>query len=364
LSSEVFNYEEIHDEVPESGGSLTSFLNALTEHHINSTYDNPFTLKATTNTSYVSHSDDEGLSSDEVGRLLASDLTPWAVDWMDLSFPVKNIATDPPFPWVEVRSNGGKWTHIWKTSFEIGQGTVELKVTKKGNALSAYLSFNPATCMYGPKSLYSVRLDDALYVAGLVLDAINEWVTPECQRHEMLLSRIDVNVTVEPAADIQRVLSIAKNSSTPRATSISSYGKNGRIETVVARSKRSGGFCIYDKGLQAGLNRSAIRFEVNARRSRLRELCPTLGDLTQDALRTIALKSLQPVIDQLELIPRNAVSDILAVQKEATAFIEMVGLATLADFGYHPEVSTYALRKKYKPLMKKYAARTVGDLLN
>jgi hypothetical protein len=364
MTINAFEFDANHDGVHELHTSLTSLANALTDHHHNTTPESAFTLKPTSNTTYVSHSDDEGLSSDEVGRLLGSDLTPWAIDWMELSFPVKNIAIEPPFPWAELHSNGAKWNHIWQTTFEIGQGIVDLKITKKGNSLSGYLKFNPTTCMYGPKSLYVVRLDDALYVAGLVLDAVNEWVTPECQRHEMLLSRIDVNVTVEPVADIQRVLSIAKNSSTPRATSISSYGKNGRIETVVARSKRSGGFCIYDKGLQAGLKRSAIRFEVNARRSRLRELCPTLGDLTEDVLRKIALKSLQPVINQLELIPRNAVSDILAIQKEGTAFIEMVGLATLADLGHHPEVSTYAMRKKYKPIMRKYSARTVGDLLN
>jgi hypothetical protein len=75
------------------------------------------------------------------------------------------------------------------------------------------------------------------------------------------------------------------------------------------------------------------------------------------------LKSLQPVIDQLELTPRGAVNDILATRKESISFIEMVGLATLADFGHHPIISSYALRKKYKPILKKYSARTVGDLL-
>lgn len=364
MTINAFEFDANRDVVHEVDTSLTSLANALTDHHHNTTPESAFTLKPTSNTAYVSHSDDEGLSSDEVGRILGSDLTPWAIDWMELSFPVKNIAIEPPFPWAELHSNGAKWNHIWQTTFEIGQGIVDLKIIKKGNSLSGYLKFNPTTCMYGPKSLYVVRLDDALHIAEIVLDAVEHWITPDCERHQMLLSRLDVNVTVEPISDIQRVLSICKNTPVRNRTPLATYGNSGRIETVVARSKRSGGFCIYDKGLQSGLNRSAVRFEVTARRSRLRTLCPTLGDLSEEVLRQIALRSLQPVIQQLLLIPRNAVSDILASKKETTTFIEMVGLATLADLGHHPEVSTYAMRKKYKPILEKYSARTIGDLLN
>ena len=109
MASEAFKFEEVPDEVYEPMGSLTSLAIALTEHHNNTTHDSPFTVKATTNASYVSHSDDEGLSCDEVGRLLASDLTPWGVDWIDVSFPVKNMTTEPPFPWIELHSNGTVW---------------------------------------------------------------------------------------------------------------------------------------------------------------------------------------------------------------------------------------------------------------
>jgi len=364
MTTDASEFDDNNDDIHEQHESLTSSLNALTGHHHHSTYESPFTLKTTGDVSYVSHSDDKGLSSDDVGRLLTSDLMPWTIDWMDLSFPVKNLVGEPPFPWIELSSNGAKWSHIWKTSFDIGQGTIDLQVTGKGNALEAYLSFNPTTCLYGPKSLYVARLDDALDVVDKVLDAINAWVTPDCEPDDMRLSRLDVNVTVEPIADIPRVLSIAKTTPIRGATPLATYGKGGRLESVIKRSKRAGGFCIYDKGRQAGVERSAVRFEVTARRCRLRELCPTLGHLSEDVLRKIALKSLQPVIAQLQLIPRNAVSDILATKRELTSFIEMVGLAYLADCGHYPLISTYALRKKYNPIFKKYSARTVGDLLS
>jgi hypothetical protein len=364
MSTDPFNFDDVPDDVHESQDSLTSLSNALTEHHHNTNHEGPFTLKTTTASSYVSHSDAEGLSSDEVGRLLASDLTPWSVDWIGLSFPVKNLALEPPFPWIELHSNGVKWARIWETSFEIEQGTVDLKVTQKGNALSGYLNFNPTTCMYGPKSVYVARLDDALDVTSTVLEAVNEWVTPDCRPEEMLLSRVDVNLTTERVADMQRLLSIVKNAPSRGVTPLATYGKGGRLESVVRRSKRSGGFCIYDKGLQAGIGKPFVRFEVNARRSRLRDLCPTLGDLTDERLRAIAQKSLRPVIDTLLLAPRNAVADVLADKKQTSAFIEMVGLATLADLGHHPYVSPYALRKKYNPILNRYSARTVGDLLN
>ena len=365
MSTDSFRCDEVLDEINEQQSGLTSSLNVLTEHHHHSSYESPFTLKtSTSNPSYVSHSDNQGLSSGEVGRLLESELLLWRVDWIGLSFPVKSIAVDPPFPWIELRSNGAKWTHLWRTSFEIGEGTVDLKVTKSGNSLSGYLSFNPTTCMYGPKSLYAARLDDAIYVAGLVLDATDKWIEADCERDAMLLSRLDVNTTVEPVTDIQGLLSIAKNAPIRGVTPLTTYGKAGRLETVVCRSKRSGGFCIYDKGLQTGIDRPVVRFEVNARRSRLRELCPTFGELTEETLGKIGRKSLQTVIDSLSLSPRNAVVHILAAKKEIGILVEMVGLAALADLGHHPQMSSYALRKKYRPILKKYSARTVGDLLS
>jgi len=356
--------EQVHESVDEPvSKSSTSLPSALTEHHNSTPYEGPFTLKTTTTSTYISHSDAEGLSSDEVGQLLASDRTPWGIDWMEFSFPVSRVLSETPFPWCELQSNGAKWTHIWKTTFEIGQGTVDLSVTKRGNALGGYLKFNPSTCMYGPKSLYISRLDDALYVADVVLDAVNSWVVPGCERQAMLLSRIDVSVTVEPVADVQRTLAIVKNTKIRGTTPKTEYGKDGRIETITRRSKRAGGYCVYDKGLQTGLNKSAIRFEVTARRARLRDVCSHLGDLNDECLKHIAIKSLGPVIENLRLQPRTAISDILAGKKESTPFIEMVGLATLADLGHYPSVTTYALNKKYRPILKKYSARTVGDLL-
>jgi len=358
------SHEEIHDENNEHKESLSSLFDALTEHHQSTPYQSPFTLKPTSDNAYVSHSEDKGLSSDEVGRFLETDRLPWGIDWMDLSFPIRSLVTEPPYPWHEMQSNGANWSHKWVATFEIGYGSVELSVKKRGNALSGYLMFNPTTCMYGPKSLYVSRLDDAIDVTHLVLDAVNEWVVPGCERNDMFLSRLDVSTTVEPVADMQRTLSIIKNASGRGTTPRTSYDNDGKIQTVIRRSKRAGGYCVYDKGLQAGLDVSALRVEVTARRARLRDLCSHLGDLDETRLRQIAMKSLTRVIDNLRLEPRKAVTDILAVQKEAKSLIEMVGLATLADLGHFPPMSKYAWTTKYLPVLRKFSARTVGDLLN
>ena len=356
--------EEIHDENNEHKESLSSHIGALTEHHHSTPYESPFTLKPTSDNAYVSHSEDKGLSSDEVGHFLETERLPWGIDWMDISFPIRSLVSDPPYPWREIQSNSTSWSHQWTTTFEIGQGSVELSVKKRGNSMSGYLMFNPTTCMYGPKTLYVSRLDDAIDVTHLVLDAVDEWVVPGCARNDMLLSRLDVSTTVEPVADLQRTLSIIKNASGRGGTPRTSYDAGGKIQTVTRRSKRAGGYSVYDKGLQAGLDVSALRVEVTARRARLRDLCSQLGDLDEARLRQIAMKSLEQVIEQLRLEPRNAVTDILAVKKEATSLIEMVGLATLADLGHFPPMTKYALNKKYRPILRKFSARTVGDLLN
>ena len=72
--------EQVHESVDEPvSKSSTSLPSALTEHHNSTPYEGPFTLKTTTTSTYISHSDAEGLSSDEVGQLLASDRTPWGM---------------------------------------------------------------------------------------------------------------------------------------------------------------------------------------------------------------------------------------------------------------------------------------------
>ena len=356
--------DDFYEESTEHKESLSSLFGALTEHHHSTPHKEPFTLKPTSDIAYVSHSEEEGLSSNEVGLFLDSDRVPWGIDWMDLSFPIRSLVFEPPFPWHEMQSNSAEWSHQWKTTFEIGSGSVDLSVTKRGNSLSGYLKFNPTTCMYGPKSLYVSLLDDAIDVTHLVLDAVNAWVVPGCERNDMLLSRLDVSKTVEPVADMQRTLSIIKNAPGRGGTAKTTYDGGGKIQTVIRRSKRAGGYCVYDKGLQAGLDVSALRVEVTARRARLRDLCSLFGDLDETRLRQIAMKCLAGVIEHLLLEPRTAVTDILADKKEAASLIEMVGRATLADLGHYPKVTKYALYKKYRPILRKFSARTVGDLLN
>ena len=89
----------------------------------------------------------------------------------------------------------------------------------------------------------------------------------------------------------------------------------------------------------------------------------TLDTLTQETLGRIVDKRLGPMITELRSNPRSAIDDIKATPKEYKALIEMVGIAGLHVLGHHPTVSTHARNKKYRPLLKKYGALNVGDLL-
>lgn len=194
MSTDPFDFDDVSDEDHESQDCLTSLSSALTEHHHNTNYEGPFTLKTTTASSYVSHSDAEGLSVDVVGRLLASDRTPWSVDWIGLSFPVKDLAFHPPFPWIELHSNGAKWARIWvpatKKANLVGLRIHDLRKTAATNLVQAGIDIKSVTEILGHEDIrttlqhYAKTTPEGLQAASETLvHAISiQWSVPKTEK--------------------------------------------------------------------------------------------------------------------------------------------------------------------------------------
>lgn len=362
--------DEVRDAIHKEGDALVddrlSLVGALTEirHNLNiaTPIDGIFSLESTVEAPHVSERE-IGINGAQVADYLRWPHAPWGVDYLALSFGVRSVNPEPPEPWREQISNGGEWSHKWSTSLPIGEGWVDVEVKKRFPGLVAYVWFNPTTCLYGPKSASIARLDDALYVTGEVLDAVMHWITPACSNEEMLLSRVDATLDVVHVSDVQRLLRLVRDAPGRGKAAKTEYAAGGLIQTVTKRAKTTGGYCVYNKGLQTGTDQNLVRFEVTARRRRLAQISPRLGDLTDESLRRIALNTLNPVLDYLTLTPTSPLDDILTDPTETKSLLEMLGIGLLQCLGHYPKVTTYMKTKKFLPLLRKYNARSVGDLI-
>ncbi len=354
--------DAVDDENHGSVASFVSLTSALTDRQHHTTLPSIFSLKSSRQERHVSASDAEELSLDEVGRCLES-AAHWNIDWIAVSFPVRNVHNDPPFPWMETTTNSSDWNHKWATEFALGEGWARLAVKQHGpGRLVGYLEINPSTCLYGQDSPYVAPLEDALYVLDQAMELLPSWVARLGTSEEVKISRLDVTMNVSPVGDVQRVLEAAERHLGARQA-VEVYRSAKGTQTVTQRSNRAGNIVIYDKGLQARLGTPVVRFELQNRRGFLRKMGVTLDNLDQNMIGRIVHARLGPMITDLRTVHRTTISDIKASRKEYKVLVEMVGITSLKVLGHHPPVTSHAMNKKYKPLLKKYRAKTVGDLL-
>lgn len=227
--------------------------------------------------------------------------------------------------------------------------------------LWGYALVNPSTVLNGPKSLLVASLGQAMDVFHSVMDEIAQIVEVITPRMATRLSRVDVTRTVEIAGNSQGVLALVAGCPyNPRLKTVTYTGTRG-AESVTCRTKKSGGFLIYDKSRQMRAKGTAIRFEVEARRKFLKKKCPTIGDLSEDRCRMIFDHFLGKVIDALRIIVRTDVDNILANEKDTKTFMTSIGLSVLKDKGYTPAMSDYWCIRVYRPFKNKYPHNTIGE---
>jgi hypothetical protein len=357
--------DEIHDEVCEEKTTLTSLEMSLTESRKPPSHKDTLTLINNCpkdDTPYVSHSETDLLSCDEVGRSLMRTDMPLGIDWMALSFTVRDVYAEVPGQWRETISNGNR-KHQWETNFELYEGSVFLQVTQSTTGLWGYVQFNPSTICNGPNGVRPIFLNKAIDVLYEVMDLVKHWVHVATPIEEMTMSRLDINKTIGPVADIQRILSIVSDYPYNHRVKTQTIKSRRAIETVSCRSKASGGFIVYDKGLQAKLSEPVIRFEVNARRRVLKKKCGKVKDLSQERCEVLFNYYLGDAIKAMQSVPRTMIDDIVAIDKDRKVLIELIGVAHLKDKGHFCPINDYAWRLKYKPFMTKYGLSKVADLL-
>jgi hypothetical protein len=300
------------------------------------------------------------LSTDEVADLLMRSTIPLGIDYLAVSFECGPLRLDSNDLWGEVRKKGEHFRR-YITNLPLGQGSVFLDIKAKHSGSYGYAQVNPSTVQFGRRTEKVATLDQTLDVFHSMMEEIERIVEVRTSRIDVRLSRLDIAVTVPNVADVQRILYVATRTPySSRLKPTAHFGPKG-IESVSCRTRKSEGFSIYNKSLQAKKNGNLVRFESQARTKFLKQVTPTVMDLTDDSCRKIFFHYLQQTIDALRNIDRTNIDNIIASDLDRPVFIEAVGISTLADKGINIQMNDYWWNRKYKPFKKRYPHESIGD---
>lgn len=357
-------HERNNDALPEEDQGFSSLYKALTEGPPSRHRDKALTITVPRKVERGNSSriDTPMLSRDEVGDLLANSALPVGIDCVAVSFDVGELLIHDQGLWTEIAQKGVS-TKRYATSFPLGQGSVFLSIHRNATGSWGYVEVKPATVLYGPKKAQLATLGQALEVLHTAMDEVAQIVQIRTSRPHTRLSRLDLTVDVHNVSSRQDILTVAQRTPYRAGLKTCTYTGAKGHESVTCRTKKSGGFSVYDKSLQAKVKGSIIRFEVQTRRRLLKKVCPTVGDLSAEQCREIFQQNLGPLIEALRSIPRTDIDNILADKKHRKVFVEALGVSVLRDRGYVVEMTDYWWKKGYRPFKKAYPHFAIGDIL-
>jgi len=358
--------DEVNDCNQDWGNAPTSLLKDLTEGRqptpnnrkslsLHSKQDQPSTITPRIESNL--------LSRDEVGELLANPTCELGIDYIAATFQVSDVYEETLDVWRKVQQGKNIWDKLYLAEIPLMKGTVYVRITGEWYGLRGFIQFNPSTVLFGAKSLQTASLEQAHEVFHSVMDELESYVRVVTPREETKLSRVDVSVTVGSVINIDGIVLEASHYPYNSRLKTATYKSIKRVESVSCKTKRRGGFVVYNKSIQAGLPGAILRCETQAMRKHLKKHCPTIQHLTHPRCREMFEYFLGNFINGLKQIPRTDVDNVLADSKDTQTLVHLIGLSVLADKGYHVPISDYFRNKKLKPFQKKYQFEKVGDLL-
>jgi hypothetical protein len=341
-----------------------SLVSALTGRHPERDSLSPFTMQTASNEHKDVNEnllDVETITLDTVGRALTHRALPLGVDKLEFSLRVGRLRTRESGIW-ELITQQGTGDFRYSMKMPVGEGKAHIHMVRNQIIGKLYVSFNPSTVLYGPYSGRIASLDEAIEICGWIINELDYLVEIAEPLSKAKLRRVDVSVDIPNISDMQGLLEAAAMSSYNPQVKANTYRGVRGLESVACRSKTGGGFIVYNKSLQMGTKGATARFEAQSRTRHLKEVCPTLGDLTPQLCRHIFNRYFANLAVLLCARPTTPPDAILGDKKHLKTFVTSVGLSVLSDLGYKVPVTDYWRLQKYRPFKKRYPHRVVGDL--
>jgi hypothetical protein len=306
----------------------------------------------------------ELLSRNEVAELLIRPSLKLGVDWMRVRFPILEVLDAGTDWWQsDYFSTSSSW-RVSKGTIFSGEGHAWLKVAG-ASAKTATLDLNPSTLLFGPKSQSIATLEQALDVLEEVLIEVDYLVRRPEPTEKSLLSRLDIAVDIPRVHDPQGLLhALTRDGIPPRRKMRGHFSNSHDLESIDCLTKSQGGYRVYNKSLQTKTSGSTIRFEVQANRDLLKEVCPTVGDLSENRMREIFTENTKTAVAALKSVERGQLDVILSSDTETEVLIDLIGIEVLQSVGHHASLPPHRIRHRYKPFLEKYNCASALDLVD
>jgi hypothetical protein len=304
------------------------------------------------------------LSRNEVGDALLRPDLALGIDWISVSFPVRQVLPSSRDSWVSIWEKTGSTLRSFRGTIPIGQGNATLQVSGVV-AMTGYLEFNPSTILHGPKTPHFAHLDQAMELMNEILVEVDYLLERPESSSKMKLSRLDIAANIPFVLDLPGVLMHLLRHGIPPRRKLRSYSsRTNGIESIDVLTKNRDGYRAYNKSLQIREPGSVLRFEAQAGRNYLATTCPTVADLSEEKVRQIFLDKTRFAAEALCSVRRDLLDVILSSPTEAALFVELAGIATLKRAGRSPRLPQSRYQRRYKPFLEKYGIKSVLDLLN
>jgi hypothetical protein len=306
----------------------------------------------------------ELLSRNEVAEVLIRPDLKLGVDRLRVTFPVLEVRKAGTDWWQADYYSTSSSMRVIKGTIFSGEGHAWLGVAG-GPALTATLEFNPSTLLFGAKSLSIATLEQALDVLQEVVLEVDYLVRRPKSLDESRLSRIDIATDIPNVQDPQGVLRTLNHYGIPPRRKMRTHSsKTHGLESISCLTKSQGGYRVYNKSLQTKTPGSTVRFEVQANRDLLKEVCPTVGDLSENRMREIFTENTKTAVAALKTAERGQLDVILSSDTETEVLIDLIGIEVLRSAGRYVSLPPHRIRHRYKPFLERYNCTSVLDLVD
>jgi hypothetical protein len=286
------------------------------------------------------------ISFSELGDILLDEEKILEIDYMEIAFPIEGLQDEPEVEWRQgppPEARYGRWTTWLPLNPEWLKARARIAAHIGSSKRHCVLGFNPSTVLYGPSSGRMASLDRAMgLLVSIYEDVVTKQVATVIPLEKCSLTRIDVAMDIAGINNPERLYRWAQSHPHNSQAKYSYWSKTGK-PTGISSLPVSGGLRIYPKSV----NPPMMRFEAQARKTICEQFCPTVGDLTNTAMRKVFNKYFSRLGESLLNANDDVMAEVLMKDEYQTVLRTCLGESVLIANGYlsHRTINTSARRE-------------------
>jgi hypothetical protein len=286
------------------------------------------------------------ISFRELGDILMDEDKILGIDYIEIDFPIEGLQLEPEVDWrrgPHPEARYGQWTTWLPLNPEWPKAGARVTAHISSSKRNCVLGFNPSTVLYGPSSGRIAPLDGTLGVLSAIYeDVVSKQVEIVIPLEKCSLTRIDVAMDIAGIGNPEKLYRWAQSHPHNAQAKYDYWSKAGK-PTGISSLPASGGLRIYPKNTHPPV----MRFEAETRKKFCERFCPTVGDLTNTAMRKVFNQYFSRLGESLLNANEDGMAEVLMRDEYQTILRTCLGESVLIANGYlsHRSINTSARRE-------------------